>query len=97
MKEINQIAVIGAGVMGCGVSLNLALKGYSVILKDISDEVLEDAKSKIKSDYRMVKMMNRSLVTESLDDVLQKISFQLTYNNFNNVDFWTHMHHFRLV
>lgn len=86
MKEINQIAVIGAGVMGCGVSLNLALKGYPVILKDISDDALEDAKSKIKSDYRMVKMMNRSLVTESLDEILQKITFQLTYNNFNKVD-----------
>lgn len=86
MKEIDQIAVIGAGVMGCGVSLNLALKGYPVILKDISDDALEDAKSKIKSDYRMVKMMNRSLVTESFDEVLQKITFQLTYDNFNKVD-----------
>jgi 3-hydroxybutyryl-CoA dehydrogenase len=86
MKEIDQIAVIGAGVMGCGVSLNLALKGYPVILKDISDEVLKEAENKIRSDYRMVKMMNRSLVTESLDEVLQKITFQLTYDNFNKVD-----------
>lgn len=32
------IGVVGAGVMGTGVSLSLAQTGYNVILIDISDD-----------------------------------------------------------
>ena len=36
------IAVVGAGVMGSDVALDLAGHGYKVILKGITDEITAD-------------------------------------------------------
>jgi len=41
--EIQTVGVIGAGVMGTGVAQNLAQTGHSVILIDISADILERA------------------------------------------------------
>jgi 3-hydroxybutyryl-CoA dehydrogenase len=39
--NIQVVGVVGAGVMGIGVSQNLAQTGYQVILVDISEAILE--------------------------------------------------------
>ena len=40
---INKITVLGAGVMGCDLALDLALHNYSVLLYDISETQLRAA------------------------------------------------------
>jgi 3-hydroxybutyryl-CoA dehydrogenase len=46
---ISSVAVIGSGIMGHGISQVAATAGMSVRLNDISDDILEKAKSKIES------------------------------------------------
>lgn len=43
IDDIRKIAVVGAGVMGRGIALAAAMKGYSAVLYDINAEVLEKA------------------------------------------------------
>jgi 3-hydroxybutyryl-CoA dehydrogenase len=47
------VGVIGAGVMGVGVSQDLAQTDHQVILLDVSEEVLERAREKIKQNVRL--------------------------------------------
>lgn len=82
-----KLAVIGAGIMGRGIALNLACYGHEVILKDINQEALCQAKEKIPQDLRMAKMMRRDLKEVDAETVLQNIDFSLTYEAFGEVEF----------
>jgi len=42
-SDIRKIGVVGAGLMGHGIALELAANGYEVHLHDLSDELLERA------------------------------------------------------
>ena len=47
--NINKVTIIGAGTMGNGIAHVFALKGFSVDLIDKSDNILNEAKSKIST------------------------------------------------
>ena len=53
------IGVVGAGVMGCGLSQTLAQTGHRVVLVDKSDGVLEKAKQEIRSGVRTAAMLGK--------------------------------------
>ncbi len=84
--NIKTVAVIGAGVMGSDIALDLASYGYNVLLKDLDTEILEKAQGKIKKDFKMFKMMKKDLKEVTIDDVLSKITFTSTYDGFDGVD-----------
>ena len=86
MNDVSQVAVIGAGVMGCDIALNLACYDYPVILIDQNQDALNIAKDRVEKGFRMVKMMNRDFSKKSVDEILGKIEFTLRYNNISDVD-----------
>lgn len=86
MNDNCKIAVVGAGVMGCDVAFTLACFGYSVILKDINDDVLNLARDRITKGFRMVKMMNKEFSMKNIEEILKQITFSLSYDNFSEVD-----------
>jgi 3-hydroxybutyryl-CoA dehydrogenase len=49
LSQIKNIAVLGSGIMGHGIGQTFALGGYEVILNDISEELLEKAIQRIRS------------------------------------------------
>lgn len=49
MVEVKRITVLGAGDMGHGVAELAALRGFDVRLRDIQDEVLQRAMTKVKA------------------------------------------------
>lgn len=49
MSEVKVIAVLGAGDMGHGVAELAAIRGFEVRLRDISDEVLQRAMTKVRA------------------------------------------------
>ena len=57
--NIQVVGVVGAGVMGIGVSQNLAQTGYQVILVDISEAILENAEQEIKKNIRFQTLFNK--------------------------------------
>ncbi len=85
--NISKVGVAGAGVMGVGVAQNLAQTGHQVVLVDIADSVLAQAKAEIRKNLRLYKMLNKDQITESIDAVLARITFTTDYAHFADVDF----------
>lgn len=81
------IGVIGAGVMGAGVSQNLAQTGHRVILIDISEDQLERAKADIRQAIRMQSLFNKGAKGESADAVLERIECTTEYDGLAEADF----------
>ena len=43
--SIKKIGVIGCGLMGSGIAQVIAQKGFQVIVREVSEDFLEDRKS----------------------------------------------------
>ncbi|NOU17161.1 MAG: 3-hydroxyacyl-CoA dehydrogenase family protein [Bacteroidales bacterium] len=84
---MKKVAVIGAGVMGCDVAIDLAFYGYEVILKDISPKALDNAKGIIEKNFRFFKMMKSDYKSVEVSNILEKITFTSTYSEFKSVDY----------
>lgn len=84
--EIKKIAVIGAGVMGSDVAFDLASYGYEVMLKDINENHLADAREKIKTSFRGYKMIKADLKSASVDEIINRIHFTTSYEGFAEAD-----------
>ncbi|WP_019912683.1 3-hydroxyacyl-CoA dehydrogenase family protein [Paenibacillus sp. HW567] len=87
MNTFETIGIIGAGVMGSDLALDLASQGYRVILKDIHEEALDTAKAKIREDFKLVKLMKKELRVKEVEQVLTNIRFTTTYQDFHAVPF----------
>jgi len=85
--NIQVVGVVGAGVMGIGVSQNLAQTGYQVILVDISEAILENAEQEIKKNIRFQTLFNKEKKVGSPDDILKKITFSTNYKLLDSADF----------
>lgn len=85
--NIQVVGVVGAGVMGIGVSQNLAQTGYQVILVDISEAILEGAEQEIKKNIRFQTLFNKEKKAGSPDDILKKITFSTNYKLLDSADF----------
>jgi 3-hydroxybutyryl-CoA dehydrogenase len=59
LEDIKKIGIAGAGTMGSGIALIFALKGYEVVVTDISQEYLENAK-------KIIRINNSSLIGERI-------------------------------
>ena len=55
------IGVVGAGVMGTDIALDLSCHNYQVILKDLTDKLLDKACERIKRQYKLLQMMKKML------------------------------------
>jgi enoyl-CoA hydratase/3-hydroxyacyl-CoA dehydrogenase len=76
MDEIKKIAVIGAGVMGHGIAQVYAMAGYEVIVRDIKQEILEEARKRIE--WSLGKMVEKKTITqEQATSTLSRIKFTL--------------------
>ncbi|SFS02489.1 3-hydroxyacyl-CoA dehydrogenase family protein [Anaeromicropila populeti] len=80
------IAIVGAGVMGAATALDVAWYGNQVLLKDISTDILEQAKKMIKKEYRSACMLKKEYCAVKFDEIISRISLQDTYDNFDKAD-----------
>lgn len=72
IKKINNIAVIGAGLMGHGIAQEFACAGYQVFLQDINDDLLRKAIEQISKNLQL--LANNDIIKEmSIPDSLQLI------------------------
>lgn len=82
-----KIAIIGAGVIGNSVALDLACNGYDVVLKDISESILLKSKQQIEKDFKMVRLMKLELTKINIKEIFSRIVFTTSYSNFENAEF----------
>lgn len=85
--NIQVVGVVGAGVMGIGVSQNLAQTGHQVILIDVSDEILERAKQEIRQNLRFRGFFDQSEPDNTPEDVLSRIKFSTNYQFLESAEF----------
>ena len=85
--EIKIIGIVGAGVMGGGIALNLAETGHDVILVDLTPEILNRAKAGIKENIRLQTLLQKRDYFENPDKILARISFSTNYELFKKADF----------
>jgi len=55
--EMKTVAVVGAGTIGRGLAVDLAMHGYEVLLNDIAQDMLDQASDAIRSDLRSYRML----------------------------------------
>ena len=85
VEDIKQIAVIGAGQMGNGISQVCAIAGYDVIMRDISDQFIERGINTIKKNMdRMVKA--EKMTQADSDNALKKIKPTLRVEDCKDAD-----------
>jgi enoyl-CoA hydratase / 3-hydroxyacyl-CoA dehydrogenase len=63
MYKINQITVLGSGIMGHGIAQITAMAGYNVILRDIEQAFLDKAMDKIK--WSINKLVEKQKINQS--------------------------------
>ncbi|MBN1222115.1 MAG: 3-hydroxyacyl-CoA dehydrogenase family protein [Candidatus Aminicenantes bacterium] len=80
-----KVAVIGAGVMGCDLALDLSSHDYAVILKDLTAEVLQKAEQNIQKNFKFIKMMKTDFPF-SIEELLSRIKFVTDYSEFHDTE-----------
>jgi 3-hydroxybutyryl-CoA dehydrogenase len=85
---LKRIGVIGAGVMGVGVAQALVQTHHDVVLIDICDDILAQAKDQIYQNIRLSRLFNRPQESDnSPDELISQITFTTDYQQLQNADF----------
>ncbi|MAT97573.1 MAG: 3-hydroxybutyryl-CoA dehydrogenase [Anaerolineaceae bacterium] len=85
---LKRIGVIGAGVMGIGVAQALAQTQHDVVLIDIQDDILAQAKDQIYQNIRLSRLFNTPKESDKTpDELISQINFTTDYQQLQDVDF----------
>ncbi|MFZ6028172.1 MAG: 3-hydroxyacyl-CoA dehydrogenase family protein [Chloroflexota bacterium] len=91
MNRPHQIGVIGAGVIGIGVAQDFAQAGYPVILIDLVDEILQQARANIGQNVRLYRFYDTRPPNSPRDNnpesVLARITFTTDYGLLQDVSY----------
>ena len=88
LEDIKTLGVVGAGVMGGGISQVAALAGYKVITRDLNDEILARSKEGITSGrFGLKGALDRGKITqEQMDKALANIKWTTKVEDLKDVD-----------
>ena len=87
MKQENTVAVLGAGVMGSGVALDLAIHNIPVILYDLTPQILEKSKERMLTDYRKVQFFKKDIVLPNKEMLFNLITFTNDLKDIEGANF----------
>src|SRR5215470_15752672 len=84
--EIKRVGVVGCGLMGSGIALVCAEAGYSVVVREVSDELVKKGLGKIES--FLTKGVERGKVTaERKAEVLGRLEGTTSLDKLSRCDF----------
>jgi 3-hydroxyacyl-CoA dehydrogenase/enoyl-CoA hydratase/3-hydroxybutyryl-CoA epimerase/enoyl-CoA isomerase len=84
-KEVNQAAVLGAGIMGGGIAYQSASKKTPILMKDINEPALQLGLS--EANKLLAKQVSRGKIdTAKMGETLARIRPTLSYGDFGGVD-----------
>ena len=86
--EIRSAAVVGAGTMGGGITMNYANAGIPVLLKEATQEALDHGLAIIRKNYQSSASKGK-ISQQQMDRALSLITPTLTYDGFDTVDIVT--------
>ena len=86
--KLKRIGVIGAGVMGVGVAQALVQTQHDVVLIDIHDDILDQAKGQIYQNIRLSRLFNSPQDSNKTpDELISQINFTTDYQQLQDVHF----------
>ena len=85
--ELKNVGVIGAGVMGTGLAQNLAQTRHRVILVDVSEKILRQAKQEIRNNVRFGGLFQKGQRAADPDEVLSRIELTTDYQALEGAEF----------
>ena len=85
--EMNAIGVVGAGNIGRGVATDFVLHKIRVILIDLSDSILQDAKAEILKNIQFSPIFSKKLPRMTKEEALEYLKFNTDMNEAANCDF----------
>jgi 3-hydroxybutyryl-CoA dehydrogenase len=83
--EIKKIFVAGAGLMGGGIAQVCAQAGYSVMMRDIAEEILEKSLKAIH--WSVGKLVEKEKVEGSVDQIMARIKTSVDLSAASDADF----------
>lgn len=84
-RDINSVAVIGGGIMGCGIAINFLNAGLPVVLIEVSDEAGLAAKAKIEKIYQSSVAKGR-MSQDQMQVYLNGLSLSTDYKDLAETD-----------
>ncbi|XP_030637445.1 hydroxyacyl-CoA dehydrogenase trifunctional multienzyme complex subunit alpha a [Chanos chanos] len=84
-REVKNLAILGAGLMGAGIAQVSVDKGVATILKDTTDEGLARGHQQVYKGLND-KAKKKSITTFERDATLSYLNGQLDYRGFDKVD-----------
>jgi 3-hydroxyacyl-CoA dehydrogenase len=85
VREIRQVAVIGAGTMGGGIAMNFISAGIPVTLLETKQEALDRGLATIRKNYEAT-VKKGKLKPEALEERMALITPTLSYDDLKNAD-----------
>jgi 3-hydroxybutyryl-CoA dehydrogenase len=83
--QIEKILVAGAGLMGGGISQVCAQAGYDVVMRDLSDEIVEKRLENIR--WSASKLVEKGKVQGSVEEIMGRIQAVTDLSAASDVDF----------
>ncbi len=84
--DIGLVGVIGAGVMGRGLGLSLALAGITTVVLDDSTSVLEGARQAFRDELRLMRLLRPDAISDTTSEVLNRIQLTSDYTDLAGAD-----------
>jgi len=82
--QTNKVFVIGSGTMGHGICQVCAQSGISVVMLDLTQELLDKALEKVL--WSISKFVEKGKLTESVDDIVGRIQLSTDYEAAADAD-----------
>lgn len=82
--DIKKVFVLGAGAMGNGIAQVCAQKGISVVMCDLSQDVLDKALKNIN--WSLSKFIEKGKISEDLDTIMGRIQTSTDYDGAADAD-----------
>jgi 3-hydroxyacyl-CoA dehydrogenase len=84
--EINNIGILGAGIMGSGIAQVTAMSGLQVVIRDLKEEFLNLGRLKVNDSLkRMVK--KEKINEEQAEKIVNNIKWTTDINNLSGIEF----------
>ena len=84
---LERIGVIGAGNIGAGVVTDLVLHGMLATVVDVSDDILERARTAVLENVRCAPLLSKTLPRITRDQALQRLSLTTRLDDVAGCDF----------
>jgi 3-hydroxybutyryl-CoA dehydrogenase len=83
--ESKKIFVAGAGAMGAGIAQVCAQAGYTVVMRDLTDEILDRGLKTIA--WSVGKLVDKGKIQGTVDEIVARIQGTLDFSGAKDADF----------